>query len=128
MKTDNFIVGKVETAGIAAFDMPKRTAYVYFDSASNVKLGTGVCEIPAGSSNQRHKHDGHNEVIFVLKGELRFVFPKDSIILKPHEAIYIPDGLEHQIFNDGAEAAWHTFTFDSPVPADNIGKMYRKDD
>lgn len=127
MKLTRSIVGRVADAGVAAFEAPKRTAYVYFDSSDGVKLGTGVCEIPPGSSNQKHQHDGYDEVIFVLQGELLFAFPDERVSLKAHEAIYIPDGLEHQIFNVGKEVAWHTFTFNSPVPADHIGRMYRKE-
>ncbi len=122
------LVGRISSADVAAFPSPKRTAYAYFSSKDQVELGAGVCEIPVGSSNQMHTHDSHDEVIYVLAGRVKFVFPEESVVLEPFEAVYIPKGLAHQIFNAGEQVAWHTFTFTSSVPVDNIVKMYRKDD
>ena len=124
MKLTNYLVGKVPTADVAAFDSPKRTAYAYFSSKDHVEMGAGVCEISVGSSNQMLAHDSHDEVIYVLTGQLKFVFPDDSVVLNPYDAIYIPKGLMHHIFNVGQDVAWHTFTFTSPVPVDNIVRMY----
>ncbi len=125
MNTDRFMIGRTSQAHVAAFTEPKRTAYVYFDSSAGAELGAGVCEIPVGSSNQKHAHDEHDEVIFVIAGRIKFVFPDAEVVLSATEAIYIAKGLDHQIFNVGDEVAWHSFTFTSPLPADRIRNLYR---
>lgn len=124
MKRD-FIVGNTVTAAKAPFENPKRTAYVYFDTDNGATMGAGVCEIPPASSNSNHVHEDEDEVIYVLKGRIRFQFPEKSVTLCPFEAIYIPRGLEHQIFNDGDETAWHTFTFNTAEAAARVKRMYK---
>jgi quercetin dioxygenase-like cupin family protein len=119
------VVGREREEDKAAFPTPPRTAYFYFGAREGLNLGAGVCRIPEGSSNQRHTHDDADEVIYALQGRLRFVFPNESVELEPFQAVYIPKGLEHQIFNVGRGEAVHTFTFAPAAPADRIRRMYK---
>ncbi len=118
-------IGRMNDEDKAAFDAPPRTAYYYFGAREGLNLGAGICVIPAGSSNQGHAHDDADEVIYVLQGQLRFVFPEETVELKPFEAVYIPRGLQHQIFNAGKGEATHTFTFAPAAPADRIRRKYK---
>lgn len=118
-------VGKERSEDAAAFETPPRTAFYYFGAREGLNLGAGICRIPSGSSNQKHAHDDADEVIYALQGTLRFEFPDESIVLKPFEAVYIPRGLDHQIFNEGSSEAVHTFTFSPAEPADRIRRKYK---
>ncbi len=111
------ILGTEKEENKVAFDTPERTVYVYFGENEGATMGSGICYIPENSSNENHTHYEEDEVIFVLKGEIKFVFPDYERILKPFQGIYIPKNEEHQIFNVGKGTAAHTFTF-SPVGAE----------
>ena len=119
------LVGRKATAVKVEFESPRRTPYVYFGAAEGVSMGAGFCEIPPGSSNVRHAHPDADEVIYVLKGKLRFVFDTEEHLLEPFEAILIPRGAIHQIFNDGPDDAAHTFTFAPSGPEGAIKRMYK---
>lgn len=119
------VVGREKEADAAEFETPPRKAYFYFGTREGLNMGAGICRIPPGSSNQKHAHDDADEVIYVLKGSLRFVFPDEAVELKPFEAVYIPRGLDHQIFNTGNDEAVHTFTFAPAEPADRIRRKYK---
>jgi quercetin dioxygenase-like cupin family protein len=125
MSGSRAIVGRIREEDQAAFETPPRTAYFYFGAREGLNMGAGICVIPEGSSNQKHAHDDADEVIYVLKGEVRFVFPDEAFVLKPFEAVYIPRGLDHQIFNVGKGEAAHTFTFAPAEPADRIRRKYK---
>lgn len=94
-----FVVGTVKPENAAVFDRPPRTATIYFGKREELKLGCGICEIPPGSSNQRHAHDDADEVIYVIQGTVRFEFPGESVTLVPPQAIYIPQGLDHPLLH-----------------------------
>lgn len=119
------IVGRERDEDKAAFETPPRTAYYYFGAREGAAMGAGICRIPPGSSNQKHAHDDADEVIYALQGILRFEFPGESVVLKPFEAVFIPRGLDHQIFNAGEGEAVHTFTFTPAEPADRIRRKYK---
>jgi quercetin dioxygenase-like cupin family protein len=118
-------IGRTREEDKAAFETPPRTAYYYFGKREGLNLGAGICVIPEGSSNQGHAHDDADEVIYVLRGRLRFVFPEQTEELEPFQAVYIPRGLHHQIFNAGPGEATHTFTFAPAEPADRIRRKYQ---
>lgn len=125
MSTLKAVVGRPNEEDKAAFETPPRTAYYYFGAREGVSMGAGICRIPEGSSNQRHAHDDADEVIYVLQGKVRFEFVGESVTLEPFEAVFIPKGLDHQVFNAGKGEAIHTFTFTPAEPADRIRRKYR---
>ena len=79
-----------------------------------------------GSSNERHTHETSDEVIHIIEGTFRFVFPTGDVVLKEKDCIYIPRGLEHQIFNIGTKPAFHSYTFTDTQSTDLIIKKYNK--
>ena len=125
MATAKILIGKETEAGRVEFEQPRRTVFVYFGKDEGASFGAGICHLPPHSSNQRHAHDNADEIIYVLKGTLRFWFPDQEHILKAPEAIYIPRNVEHQIFNDTDQVATHTFTFTPPGPEIAIRNKYR---
>jgi|SRR6056297_1678240 len=121
--TQQSIVGKEMKKQKVVFENPERTVYVYFGENDGASMGSGICYLPENSSNENHTHYEEDEVIFVLQGEIKFVFPSYERVLKPFEAIYIPKNEEHQIFNIGKGVAAHTFTF---APAGNEKNILNK--
>ena len=115
--TRTSITGKESKEYEVVFNSPQRTVYVYFGENEGASMGSGICYLPENSSNEKHTHYNEDEVIYVLKGKIKFVFPNYERILQPFEAIYIPKNEEHQIFNVGTGVAIHTFTF-SPAGAE----------
>lgn len=118
-------VGEEKEKGKVVFESPERIVHVYFGEQDGATMGCGICYIPQESSNEKHTHYDEDEVIFVLKGKIKFVFPNYERTLEPFQAIYIPKNEEHQIFNVGEGVAAHTFTF-SPAGAEKkILNKYR---
>lgn len=118
----NYFCCRRQDLSAVRFSSPKRDAFVSFseDSFEACELGAGFCEMPAGSSNEKHVHEKGSEVIMVIYGTFKFVFPGEEVILNPFDTIYIPKGIEHQIFNIGNTIGIHTFTFSDPVESGNI--------
>ncbi len=122
----NYIKKTLKEAHASHFTDPERTAYVYFSTEDHTNLGAGMCEMPAGSSNEHHVHENADEVIHIVSGKFKFVFPESEVILEPLDCIYIPRGLWHQIFNIGQETAYHTFTFTDTKSTDLVINYYNK--
>lgn len=122
----NYIVKSLSQMDAVHFEKPERISYVCFSSKDHTSLGAGVCEIPVGSSNERHTHETSDEVIHIIEGTFRFVFPTGDVVLKEKDCIYIPRGLEHQIFNIGTKPAFHSYTFTDTQSTDLIIKKYNK--
>ena len=43
-----------------------------------------------------HKHEQEDELFYVLSGELRIEFRDNTVILREHEFLIIPRGVEHR--------------------------------
>ena len=113
MATTKVLIGKEDEKNKVVFEKPPRTNYIYFGKDEGAAFGAGICHIPPHSSNERHSHDSEDEIMYVLSGQVRFNFPhqeKDHV-LSPGEAIYVPKGIVHQLFNDTDEKASHSWTF-----------------
>lgn len=104
---------------------PVRYGYVCFSSEDQTSLGAGISEVPVGSSNQNHVHENADEVIHILAGTFKFVFPDSEAVMRPRDCIYIPRGTWHQIFNIGDTPAWHTFVFTDTKSVDLILNHYQ---
>ena len=125
MATQRVLIGTEDPKRKVEFEDPARTVYLYFGKAEDASFGAGVCHVPPHSSNERHTHDDADEIIYVITGSLRFVFPDEEHTLSQGEAIYIPIGVEHQIFNPTDEIASHTFTFTPAGPEIAIERKYQ---
>ena len=125
MNKPNVLIGKKDPNKKVVFDSPSRTVYLYFGKDEGASFGAGICHIPQRSSNVRHAHNDADEIIYVLKGKLRFWFPNEEYVLTAEEAIFIPKNFEHQIFNDTDKIASHSFTFTPPGPETAIRNKYQ---
>lgn len=118
-------IGRRSETDRGVFRSPRREVYVYFGSHTNTTLGAGICSIPAASSNEMHTHDDGDEVIYIIKGEMRILIEDEEAILKQSDAVLVRKGQIHQIFNNSdTEELVHTFTFCPSEPADNIKQGY----
>ena len=59
--------------------------------------------LPAGSSTQEHYHARTEEIYFILAGEARMSIETEMADVKTGDAIAIPPGKKHKIWNTGQE-------------------------
>ena len=60
--------------------------------------------IPAGGSTQEHYHPRAEEIYFITAGIGRIRIEGETREVKPGDAITIPPGQRHKLWNTGAEA------------------------
>ena len=60
--------------------------------------------LQAGSKEQKHYHEKTQQYFFILSGEAKFYFEKESVIVKTKQGIHIPAGTVHYIANESADA------------------------
>jgi len=56
----------------------------------------------AGQSTRAHYHPKAEEIYYILKGKGRMRMDGEDRLVGPGDAIAIPTGMPHQIFNDGS--------------------------
>lgn len=74
-----------------------------------------------------HKHDGEDELFYVLKGTLRILFRDREVMLKPGSFCVVPKGVEHKPV---ADEEVHLMLFE-PVATHHTGgeaSQLRKDE
>ena len=59
--------------------------------------------IPAGGSTQEHYHPKAEEIYFITAGTGRMRIEGETREVKPGDAIAIPPGLRHKLWNTGPE-------------------------
>src|SRR5256885_7780592 len=59
--------------------------------------------IPPGGSTQEHYHKRTEEIYYITHGEGRMRIETETREVKPGDAIAIPPGLKHKIWNIGNE-------------------------
>jgi mannose-6-phosphate isomerase-like protein (cupin superfamily) len=59
--------------------------------------------IPAGGSTQEHYHPRSEEIYFITAGTGRMRIEGETREVKPGDAIAIPPGQRHKLWNTGAE-------------------------
>jgi mannose-6-phosphate isomerase-like protein (cupin superfamily) len=125
MPDSTYKVCRVADAHVSSFESPKRRAFVFFTSEDEVSLGAGMCEMPPGSSNENHVHEDADEVMQIITGTFRFVFPDSQVELGPLDCIFVPRGTWHQIFNVGVTTGIHTFCFTGTAATDRVKNKYQ---
>jgi len=58
--------------------------------------------MPAGTSEERHRHKHVRQMFYVLEGELSMELEGEITVLKQNEALEIPPGQAHQAMNRSA--------------------------
>ena len=56
---------------------------------------------PLGKGHSFHKHPDQEEVIYVVSGELEQWVERENRILGPGDAVFIPAGMVHALFQSG---------------------------
>jgi quercetin dioxygenase-like cupin family protein len=62
-------------------------------------------EFAPGKGHNFHKHPDQEEVILVIAGEVEQWVDREKRILGPGDSAFIPAGVVHATFNDGAKPA-----------------------
>jgi mannose-6-phosphate isomerase-like protein (cupin superfamily) len=62
-----------------------------------------ILRLPAGSSTQEHYHARTEEIYFITAGSGRMRIEGDSSDVKAGDAIAIPPGKKHKLWNTGHE-------------------------
>lgn len=68
-----------------------------------VTLGRTV--IRPGERNPRHRHNTCEEVVYLLRGQLRHSVGEESVVLEAGDTLSIPGGVFHNAVNIGHEDA-----------------------
>jgi quercetin dioxygenase-like cupin family protein len=74
----------------------------------------GRVTIRKGSSNPRHMHPNCDEVLHLLRGELRHSADGRTFHLNPGDTITLPAGTEHAARSVGTEDAEMVVAYSSP--------------
>jgi mannose-6-phosphate isomerase-like protein (cupin superfamily) len=59
--------------------------------------------LPAGGATQEHYHAQTEEIYFITEGRGRMRIESEEADVKPGDAIAIPPGKKHKLWNTGAE-------------------------
>lgn len=59
--------------------------------------------LPAGASTQEHYHRKTEEIYYITHGTGRMKIGEETLKVKPGDAIAIPPGARHKLWNTGAE-------------------------
>jgi len=59
--------------------------------------------LPVGGSTQEHYHIKTEEIYYITHGQGRMRIEQETREVKPGDALAIPPGLKHKIWNTGAE-------------------------
>lgn len=58
--------------------------------------------IPVGSATKEHYHPKTEEIYYILQGQGRMKMPNEERLVGPLDAIAIPPGIPHKIWNVGS--------------------------
>lgn len=86
---------------------PLTIRFLVTGDASGGSLALFEMRVPAGAGlpGPAHFHDGYEETIYGLSGEMTWSVEDRRIVLQPGEALCIPRGAAHRFANDGATEA-----------------------
>jgi mannose-6-phosphate isomerase-like protein (cupin superfamily) len=91
------------------------------DITPTQNVAAGYVLIPAGSEQPKlSRHDGVEEIYYVLRGTGTFILGVEQLAVRPGSAVYVPPGIEHRAVNGGddeMELLW----FNSPSAFGPIG-------
>lgn len=64
-------------------------------------LSAAKVVINLGKSNTLHAHDGSDEILHLLQGELSHKTGDETVLLMPGDTLHIPAGVAHNATNTG---------------------------
>lgn len=65
------------------------------DEESEGRIALFVATVDGPGGPPLHRHDGIDEVVYVLSGEIRTVIDGVEAVYGPGEAVFVPRGVEH---------------------------------
>lgn len=77
------------------------------DALDAEKLGFTMMELEPGGKGKEHEHagEGHEEIYYVVEGELDVDLGEETVTLGENEAIRVDPGQPRQLHNRGNETA-----------------------
>lgn len=76
-------------------------------------MTVGRVVIKRGQCNPRHAHRTCQEVLYLLRGELRHSVGSESVVLRAGDTLVVPAGVFHNAASIGEEDADMMVTYDS---------------
>jgi len=87
---------------------------------SSKNLGLGLVSITPGSSGNAHIHETEQETWFILSGTGKLIVGNNEIKLEPEMLVVAPNGVSHQIINDGKTELRALFIFTPAGPEEQF--------
>jgi mannose-6-phosphate isomerase-like protein (cupin superfamily) len=92
---------------------------LFFREQSQLGVRFDVWELPPGASEGCHTHAGADaleEVYYVLAGQGMMRIEDEEVALAPGDAVLVPPGIDHGLFNTGPEPLRLVLLFGKPQP------------
>ena len=83
-------------------------------------IGMGMVTIPPGESGNSHFHEIEQETWFIVSGRGKLTIGKEVVDLEPNMVVVAPEGVPHQIVNDGGEELKALFIFTPAGPEEEF--------
>jgi quercetin dioxygenase-like cupin family protein len=108
---------------MSSIEVGKLTIRYLIDGSRSRSLGIFELEVPPGSNvPPPHSHSDNEEIVYVLKGTLRYSVGNERRDLNPGETMFTPKGAVHQFSNPFSESA-RALIIMSP----DVGAQYFRD-
>ncbi len=78
---------------------------------TNGSLGAVDASVPPGGGPVPHVHPGHDEIFYLLSGELEFLDGEETFTAGPGDLVFVPRGNRHRFKNTGLHAARMLFFY-----------------
>jgi len=79
---------------------------LFFREQSQLPIRFDIWELPPGASEGDHTHAGDDaleEIYYVMQGQGRLRVEGEDVSLAPGVAVLVPPGVDHGLYNTGAE-------------------------
>jgi mannose-6-phosphate isomerase-like protein (cupin superfamily) len=93
---------------------------LFFREQSQLGVKFDVWALPPGASEGCHTHDGDQpleEIYYVLQGHGLMRIENEDVTLAPGDAVLVPPGVDHGLFNTGPEPLRLVLLFGKPQPS-----------
>jgi mannose-6-phosphate isomerase-like protein (cupin superfamily) len=93
---------------------------LFFRDHSQLPIRFDIWELPPGASEGAHTYaddDALEEIYYVLQGQGKLLIEGEEVTVTPGEAVLVPPGVDHALFNTGAEPLRLVLLWGEPQPA-----------
>jgi quercetin dioxygenase-like cupin family protein len=95
----------VDSASAAQFPWGSIQWLVSGERQAGANITFGYVQIEPGKKNPRHYHPNSDEVLYLIEGQLDHAVGDQVFHLTAGMSIFIPQNVEHNAINNGAEMA-----------------------